>query len=83
MLAANLERWDLLGDLGIDRIILRWILLKQHIWMWIGFSWFRIWSDVWFLWTHLWTLWEDDFLISNYCLVRYFYLWGSLCRSLL
>jgi hypothetical protein len=38
-----LKEQDHLGDLGVDeRIILRWVLHKWGMTMWIGFIWLRI-----------------------------------------
>jgi hypothetical protein len=48
--SENLEVRNCLGNLGIDgRIILKWILSKQGVMVWTGFTWLRIGSSGEFL----------------------------------
>jgi hypothetical protein len=40
--SGNMKGGDHLEDLGLDRIILKWILKDQTEGMWTGFIWLRI-----------------------------------------
>jgi len=40
--SVNLKGTDHMQDVGVDGIILKWILKEQGMRVWITFTWFRI-----------------------------------------
>jgi hypothetical protein len=50
ILFVNLSGSDNLGDIDVDEnVVLKWILYKWDMRMWIGFIWLRIGTNGWHL----------------------------------